>query len=109
MTANLCDWKRISRLGIAAILILSPGAQGSDDDTPSAGTGEGEGESLFEERCAVCHDSSIPGIPAREKLASLSPDYIINALSDGLMFEQAYGLSDEQIREIAEYVSRPSD
>jgi hypothetical protein len=57
----------------------------------------------------VCHDGGIPGIPTRETLASFSRVYVLNALTEGLMFEQGYGLTDEQLGAIANYVSNQSD
>jgi mono/diheme cytochrome c family protein len=78
-------------------------------DSGDAGEESSEGERLFEERCSVCHDGGIPGIPTRETLASFSQVYILNALTEGLMFEQGYGLTDEQLGAIANYVSSESD
>lgn len=68
-----------------------------------------EGEGLFQERCAACHDGGIPGIPTRAKLGTFSSDQIISALTEGLMFEQAYGLSADEISEIARYIADPGN
>jgi mono/diheme cytochrome c family protein len=78
-------------------------------ESSDAGEESSEGERLFEERCSVCHDAGIPGIPTRETLASFSQVYVLNALTEGLMFEQGYGLTDEQLGAIANYVSNQVD
>lgn len=62
------------------------------------------GETLFRQRCAKCHDG-IPGIPTRMMLAKLSKDYLVDALTKGLMIDQAIGLSDSEIDALAGYVS----
>ncbi len=80
----------------------------SDRDQRSEATVESEplsaGAALFEQRCAKCHDV-VPGIPTREMMAKFSKDYVIDALTKGLMIDQAIGLSDSEIEALARYVS----
>jgi polyvinyl alcohol dehydrogenase (cytochrome) len=97
--------------GGAALAIVAPlfVAISATADSGDVGEASSEGERLFEERCSVCHDGGIPGIPTRETLASFSRVYVLNALTEGLMFEQGYGLTDEQLGAIANYVSNQSD
>jgi polyvinyl alcohol dehydrogenase (cytochrome) len=102
---NACNARAALIVLVATSLGCAAAIAGSTED----GNVPGEGEGLFQERCAVCHDGGIPGIPTRETLGSLSSDYVVTALTDGLMFEQAYGLSSDQIRSIADYVTNPAN
>lgn len=80
----------------------------SGRDQRSKATVESEalsaGAALYQQRCAKCHDV-VPGIPTREMMAKFSKDYVIDALTKGLMIDQAIGLSDSEIEALARYVS----
>jgi mono/diheme cytochrome c family protein len=64
-----------------------------------------DSKALFRERCAKCHDAGIPGIPTPNVLAGFSKKYVVDALTNGLMADQALGLTDCEIDALAEYVS----
>jgi mono/diheme cytochrome c family protein len=98
-----------ARVALIFLVAMSLSAGNARGDSIEGGKVIGEGKGLFQERCAVCHDGGIPGIPTREKLGSLSSDYVVNALTNGLMFEQSYGLSADQIQAIADYVANPGN
>lgn len=106
MKTDLLKKAREARVALTFTVAMSLGsATAVADSTEGSDEVPDEGEALFQERCAVCHDGGIPGVPTREALKSLSLDYIVSALTDGLMFEQGYGLSADQIRSIASYVA----
>src|ERR1700730_5004078 len=65
------------------------------------------GQILYEEKCAACHSSSATGsrAPTRETLIEFAPERVLEAITNGAMKSQADGLSDEQKRAIAEYIS----
>jgi len=63
------------------------------------------GESLYEQRCAMCHSSKRPGIPPQETLATLTQAKIVDTLRNGAMQTQALGLSDEQLNALAVYLT----
>ena len=66
-----------------------------------------DGAALYQARCAACHDSGIADsrIPKREQIAARSPEAITAALFDGAMIGQASGLTIEEGRAIARFVT----
>lgn len=65
------------------------------------------GQMQYEQKCASCHSSASAAsrAPARETLLDLSPERVLEAMTNGAMKSQAEGLSDSQKRMIAEYVT----
>ena len=49
---------------------------------PSAANAQ---QRAFEQRCAVCHDNAATRAPSRSSLAAMSTDFIVAALTDGIM------------------------
>jgi mono/diheme cytochrome c family protein len=66
-----------------------------------------EGEQLYLQRCAACHNSGQTGIPPRSQLASRPKEFIIDKLMLGSMQSQTLGLSEAQIALIASYLIQP--
>jgi polyvinyl alcohol dehydrogenase (cytochrome) len=66
------------------------------------------GKPLFEETCAGCHSGGVPKAPAVVWLEMMSPDAILSAIRDGIMKQEAAGLSDQQKVQVAEYLTRTS-
>ncbi len=65
-----------------------------------------DGAALYQARCAVCHDgSSGERIPKHEQIAVLSPESIVSAMFEGAMKVQASGLTLEEGRAIARFVT----
>ena len=60
-----------------------------------------DGESLYAERCAKCHESGVPRAANREGLRRLSPDTIRLALTTGSMRTQGAELTPAQIDSLA--------
>jgi len=83
-----------TRLRLLALVFfaftISSGVQAQ---TASSNT---EGEGLYRERCATCHEAGVPRAANRAGLASLSADKVRSALTDGLMRTQAAGLTPAQ-------------
>ncbi len=65
------------------------------------------GQILYEEKCAVCHSSGATGsrAPTRDTLREFTPERVLEAITNGVMKSQAEGLTDEQKRGIAEYIT----
>ena len=83
----------------------SPAAsEESESGDRTSGFGE-EGLALFEERCAACHLGSVPRAPHFISMESSRPETILAAM-DGIMSQQAEGLSDEQRILLAEFLSQ---
>lgn len=63
-----------------------------------------DGEGIYRQRCATCHDHPQGNIPPRSLIATRSRERIVHALTHGAMRAQAQGLSEEQIDEVARYL-----
>jgi len=63
------------------------------------------GERVYAESCARCHDASIPLVPTRDALAAFTPEYIENSLSTFAMRSIGAGLSHAERRAVSEYVA----
>jgi polyvinyl alcohol dehydrogenase (cytochrome) len=74
--------------------------------TPEASTQQGE--ALYKERCANCHDRGVPRAANREALGRLSPDSIRQALTTGAMRTQAEGLSAAQVESLTRLLAGAS-
>jgi polyvinyl alcohol dehydrogenase (cytochrome) len=65
-----------------------------------------DGETLFATHCAACHEKPTEEkTPTRAALATLSPNAIVDALTDGAMRIQGQPLTDAERRAIAERVT----
>jgi polyvinyl alcohol dehydrogenase (cytochrome) len=71
-------------------VIVSAGAQ-AQSAAPDT-----QGEGVYREHCATCHEAGVPRAANRTGLASLSAEKVRSALTDGLMRTQAAGLSPAQ-------------
>src|SRR5215831_20601642 len=67
-----------------------------------------DGEALYEQHCATCHDAGVPRAPARSVLEKLSPDSIRTTLEVGSMVQQAAALRPAQKDAIVAYLTRGS-
>ena len=63
-----------------------------------------DGEAIYRQRCAVCHDHPQGNIPPRSLIATRPHARIVEALSSGVMRAQAQGLNAAQIEEVAKYL-----
>ena len=62
-------------------------------------TAQPDGAALYGARCAACHDHPAERIPSRIMLSTYrTPEEIIAALTNGVMRQQAAGLSADEIR-----------
>src|SRR5580704_982522 len=65
-----------------------------------------DGEALYKERCGTCHDGKVQGrTPTKEEIGSRSPEFIYKAMFEGAMMAQSAGLSAEEGRAIAHYLT----
>jgi mono/diheme cytochrome c family protein len=92
--------KTLAMLGFAGLIAVAASAMAQ---TPSPAVAQGEG--LFKARCAGCHETGAGGAPAKDILAAKTPDNIFHVLKDGPMMAMASGLSDDEMKSIASYLT----
>jgi polyvinyl alcohol dehydrogenase (cytochrome) len=65
-----------------------------------------DGEALYKQRCASCHDGKPqPRMPSRQELSARTPESIYQAMFSGVMNWQATGLSSDEERAIARFLT----
>ena len=60
---------------------------------------------VYESRCKFCHEPAVDRAPSREALRQRSPESIVEALTRGVMQPMAAGLSADEIRGLAVFLS----
>ena len=83
--------------GLAATAVLFP-ALASAQPLP-------DGEQLYKQRCAMCHDTGMGGAPTRTVISQKAHASIVETLSSGKMKLQATGLKPEEIAALATYIA----
>ena len=73
---------------------------------PAALAGPAEGAGLYEARCNLCHATALNNAPPIEKMASLEPAAVIEKLTTGTMSVMASGLTEQDKRDIAVYLTK---
>lgn len=65
-----------------------------------------DGAALYKSRCAMCHeDKPQAHMPTHADLAAKTPEAVFKAISEGVMAPQAAGLSEEEDRAIARFIT----
>ena len=65
-----------------------------------------DGEAIYKARCAGCHDGQPqPRMPERAQLTTRTPEFVLSVLANGVMTMQAAGLSDDEERAVARYIT----
>ncbi|MEP7273927.1 MAG: PQQ-binding-like beta-propeller repeat protein, partial [Acidobacteriota bacterium] len=89
---------------IAAVFSSVRGSQTGAPAQPAPVTSP-EGEALYKQRCAVCHDNAQDRIPPLFLIRRRSAEDVIQTLTGGSMKQQASGLSADQIRALAIFLT----
>src|SRR5262245_53885838 len=85
-------------LTVAVLAIALPAAA----QTPN-------GEQVYRQHCAGCHEGKLPRMPSRDALKTLTPEHVETALASFTMRRQGAALSPAERRAVAEYVTgRPA-
>jgi polyvinyl alcohol dehydrogenase (cytochrome) len=63
------------------------------------------GEVVYKQHCAACHDGTMPRMPSREALRAVTPEHIETALSSFTMRRQGAALNAAERRAVAEFLS----
>lgn len=69
------------------------------------GAAAADGASLFQQHCLSCHGGKVAKAPPVSLLQIMSASSVLRALEHGVMQEQAAGLSADQRRLVAEYLT----
>ncbi len=65
-----------------------------------------DGEALYKQRCGICHEGKVQGrTPTRDEISSRTPEFVYKAMFEGAMVTQSAGLSAEEGRAIAHYLT----
>jgi len=73
---------------------------------PALATGQTpSGEQVYRQHCAGCHNGSMPRMPSRDALKTLTPEHVETALSSFTMRRQGAPLTLAERRAVAEYVT----
>ncbi|MDF0545096.1 PQQ-binding-like beta-propeller repeat protein [Sphingobium sp. H39-3-25] len=93
-------------LGLAVLLpVAAAMADGPASPPQSASALSARGAQVFQTRCAMCHENPVGRTPSRAFLRQTrSPEFILSALTTGVMRENAEGLSLDDKRAVATYL-----
>ncbi len=64
-----------------------------------------DGESIYKQRCAICHDAPAAHVPAISAIKAMSGEAIYTTLTRGVMKTQAEGLSSAQLMALIGYIA----
>ena len=100
------QWPRARAIWVLLLgsMVLPVSAQAASSEP----TTKLPGEMLFLRRCAQCHLGQAPKAPSKTFLQLMPADAIAQAMISGIMQRQSAGLSNEQKRSIAHYLSGQS-
>ena len=96
-------------IGLFAFAVLATSALGQTQTppltAPVTAAVRTRGAEVFSDRCQVCHDPAIEGAPDASAFVTFPSQFIIQALKTGDMAPKAAGLSDDDIKAVAAYLS----
>jgi polyvinyl alcohol dehydrogenase (cytochrome) len=85
-------------IAAAGLVLASPALLAAQAAAPN-------GEAVYRQHCAGCHESSMPRLPSRDALRAVTPEAIETALSSFTMRRQGAALSLAERRAVAEFLS----
>ncbi|HYL37516.1 MAG TPA: PQQ-binding-like beta-propeller repeat protein [Bryobacteraceae bacterium] len=72
----------------------------------TAGAATPDGEALYKQRCGICHDTKGQArMPTREEISQRTPEFVYRAMFEGPMMVQSAGISGEEGRAIARFLT----
>src|SRR5262245_46021283 len=86
---------------LGAILVLAQAASVSAQQAPN-------GEVLYRDNCASCHDAGADRAPSREAFRAMTPERVLAAMETGLMVTMASRIGTAERRAVAELVTGKS-
>jgi polyvinyl alcohol dehydrogenase (cytochrome) len=95
----------IGKWALLALLVVLRPALAENDLVPAPDATQ-PGAVLYAQRCAQCHDHPVDRIPPRVFLTIVkTPEQVITALTSGVMQPMAAGLSADQIKSLASFIT----
>jgi polyvinyl alcohol dehydrogenase (cytochrome) len=91
--------------GLCGSVLTAPRVSFTADLQQPAPLTTPEGEALYKQRCAACHDNPQDRIPPLFLIRRRSAEDVIQTLTTGSMKQQAAGLNSEQIRALAIFLT----
>jgi polyvinyl alcohol dehydrogenase (cytochrome) len=65
-----------------------------------------DGQALYQEHCGVCHEGKAQArMPSHDELAARTPEAVVRAMFEGAMLTQSAGLTLEEGRAIARFIT----
>lgn len=64
-----------------------------------------DGAAVFARACATCHDGQVDKAPSVELMRQLTPESIVNSLTNGKMLVQGSTLSADEHRAVAQFIT----
>lgn len=92
-------------IGLSSFLLLPllfAASSGQDLQAPANATTSAD---LYQEKCASCHEKPVGRTPPRSILAMRPPGDVIETMTTGTMKQFAEGLTPDQIRGLANYLT----
>ena len=90
-----------SRIVVMVLLLASPGLV-SAQQPPQAPV---NGAAVFERACASCHQAGQTAVPPPEALRALTPEAIVNSLTNGKMAVQGATLTAAEHSAVAQFLT----
>ena len=89
---------------VGLLLTVSGITSSATPQNPAAPPSAGNGEALYREHCAGCHEAGVPRAVNRPTLARLSAENIRFALTQGSMRPQAAQLTAPQLDAVVRWI-----
>jgi polyvinyl alcohol dehydrogenase (cytochrome) len=86
---------------VAAIIGLAPRTGAAESQAPDASVQDAS----FEQHCAACHAVPTTRAPPRSAMRAMSPSFIVETLTSGMMKAQGSALTPEERVALAEYLT----
>src|ERR1700761_2003001 len=64
-----------------------------------------DGEAVYNEQCAACHNGANERAPRREAFKSFEPELVVKALIDGPMAAQGRALNQAEMQAVASFLT----
>jgi polyvinyl alcohol dehydrogenase (cytochrome) len=91
---------------VAALALMLVGFDSAAQAAPQAP--QPNGEALYKEHCASCHETGVPRAANRAALAKIAPDNVRFTLTKGTMTAQASKLTAAEIDAVVRFVAAPA-